>query len=63
MKKMDLSTTDGQFKINDTNTTLHFAATVDGGSQHLTDLTNGQSWDRTFGSNGFSDWRQVTQWN
>lgn len=43
--------------------TLMVIADSEGGSQHLTDLTNGQSWDRTFDSNGFTNWRQVTQWN
>lgn len=43
--------------------TLIVIADADGGSQHLTDLENGQSWDRTFDSGGFKEWRQVTQWN
>lgn len=33
MKKMDLFVDDGQFKIDDTNTILHFTATVDGHAQ------------------------------
>lgn len=43
--------------------TLIVIADAEGGSQHLTDLVNGQSWDRTFDSAGFTEWRQVTQWN
>lgn len=43
--------------------TLLVIADNNGGSQLVTDLTDGRVWSRTFSGTTWTEWRQVTQWN